>query len=393
MRSTMSHIKHEKNIARKSWFSLYNNSFPGKIKPSYRSAILIFTAFLTLGLLNTSDLNSIQSPTVPNTNISKRQETSPFIKSISIENKCIGSKRFNSPWAHFPKTRSTLVASYIRENNVRLETVSKKKDSKVSYLNIPEIHKRNQISNWVSFLPSTSKDFSFQVYASSSYNYDANDFNKSYRSIASLDEINNNGQKVFSIKKTSDIEAGGTLLFNLSKFVKIKAGMQLNYTNYEINDINEAKSMNNSATENYAAIENESVLINNEGNYTHKTSDQKINASSYQISIPIGGEVKIAKISNLEWYAGATVQPSFLIAGNDDLQNEQLKNSTDIGTIRTWNVNTNFETYLSYNLKNGIRLNAGPQLKYQMFPTLSSKYLYSEKLYNLGLKVGISKNL
>ena len=64
----------------------------------------------------------------------------------------------------------------------------------------------------------------------------------------------------------------------------------------------------------------------------------------------------------------------------------------DASFIRKWNVNTGIETFVSYKTKGGIVINAGPQLRYQLLSTYNKSYSYTEKLYNLGIKMGVTKN-
>jgi hypothetical protein len=60
--------------------------------------------------------------------------------------------------------------------------------------------------------------------------------------------------------------------------------------------------------------------------------------------------------------------------------------------MRRFNLNTSIETFISLTLKNGAVLNAGPQLRYQLLSTYDKRYSYDEKLYNLGIKLGITRN-
>ena len=64
----------------------------------------------------------------------------------------------------------------------------------------------------------------------------------------------------------------------------------------------------------------------------------------------------------------------------------------DPSFYRRWNLNSSIETFLSYKLNNGAILNAGPQFRYQLLSTYDSRYIYNEKLYNIGIKLGISRN-
>jgi hypothetical protein len=96
----------------------------------------------------------------------------------------------------------------------------------------------------------------------------------------------------------------------------------------------------------------------------------------------------------LKWFAGATIQPSYIVGGYPGQNTNEMKSYlTEYSSgFRKWNVNTSFETFLSYKLPNGSRINAGPQFRYQLFSSYESKYLYNDKQYNIGLKLGISRN-
>jgi hypothetical protein len=96
----------------------------------------------------------------------------------------------------------------------------------------------------------------------------------------------------------------------------------------------------------------------------------------------------------LKWFAGATIQPSYLLGGYPGQTTNEMKSYFQDGYgFRKWNVNTSFETFLSYKLRNGSRINAGPQFRYQLFSSFDNNYLYNDKQYNIGLKLGISRNL
>jgi hypothetical protein len=121
---------------------------------------------------------------------------------------------------------------------------------------------------------------------------------------------------------------------------------------------------------------------------------KKYNSSTYEISIPLGTELELIGNHQLKWFAGATIQPSYIVGGYPGQNTNEMKSYlTEYGSgFRKWNVNTSFETFLSYKLPNGSRINAGPQFRYQLFSSYESKYLYNDKQYNIGLKLGISRN-
>ena len=61
--------------------------------------------------------------------------------------------------------------------------------------------------------------------------------------------------------------------------------------------------------------------------------------------------------------------------------------------LRKWNVNAGVESFISFKTKSGADINLGPQFRYQLLSTYSKQYTYTEKLYNIGFKLGITKKL
>jgi hypothetical protein len=108
--------------------------------------------------------------------------------------------------------------------------------------------------------------------------------------------------------------------------------------------------------------------------------------------VPIGIAVKIAGKNKLSWYAGATVQPTFVMGAKNHLPSSDYQNYVeDPSLLRKWNLNTAFETYINYKM-GGYSLQVGPQFRYQTLSTYSKKYTITEKLYNMGLKIGLVKS-
>ena len=111
-----------------------------------------------------------------------------------------------------------------------------------------------------------------------------------------------------------------------------------------------------------------------------------------QFSLPLGLDYQIGKKRNISWYAGASIQPSYVAAGNANLLSADARNYVKMPSLlRTWNANTSFETFVSIETKAGFSVNVGPQFRYQLLSTYSNDYNYSEKLYNIGIKLGITR--
>ncbi|MDB5201599.1 MAG: hypothetical protein JWQ27_1008 [Ferruginibacter sp.] len=190
----------------------------------------------------------------------------------------------------------------------------------------------------------------------------------------------------------ANLEAGVQLLYSLGKNIRVKTGLQFNYTNYVIN----AHQLEHPTTTNLllkdistgfpTLVPRPSLLANTPGE-----NNKKLNNNTIQLSIPVGADIKLAGRNKLKWYAGASIQPTVVTSGHNYAISADKKNYVeDPSLLRKWNMNTSIETFLSYKLPSGVTINAGPQFRYQLFSTFSDQYNYSEKLYNIGLKLGVS---
>jgi hypothetical protein len=182
-----------------------------------------------------------------------------------------------------------------------------------------------------------------------------------------------------------NFEAGGAILMNVSKYFRIKAGMQLNFS-----QLGKNATINNNDKSNAASMYNSVAMVNNKFNNTSNIFKN----STYQVSIPIGTEFEIMSHNKLKWFAGATIQPSYLFVNNDQSVFTELNNKVyQQSMMREWNVNSSIETFINYDLKNNIELNVGPQIRYQFLSTYKNAFQQNERLYQFGLKIGISKKL
>lgn len=191
------------------------------------------------------------------------------------------------------------------------------------------------------------------------------------------------------------LETGTVAVYDLFKNVKIKGGVQFNYTKYNIH-----------AYDNYHPTLT-SLTMNNDNNglsyETYRGSTYansygvdavKLHSQTYQLSIPLGVDLRLAAVDNIEWYAGATVQPSLVLGGSSYLLSSDTRNYVPGNEfLNRFNLNTGFETYLSFKTKNGYTWNIGPQFRKQIFSTSHKIYSIQERLVNYGIKFGISKKL
>jgi hypothetical protein len=189
------------------------------------------------------------------------------------------------------------------------------------------------------------------------------------------------------------LEIGAGIVYSAAKNIRFKAGIQANYTNYVIN-ANETNHptltnvMFNDPNSGLPYMESRLSTLSNISGY--KTT--QVHNTTYQLSLPIGFALKLAGNNNLEWYTGATIQPTLVFGGSANLLSFDRKSYVkDPSLIRQWNVNAGIETYIHYKFA-GSTLQVGPQFRYQLGSTYSKKYSLNENLYNVGIKVGLLKN-
>lgn len=201
---------------------------------------------------------------------------------------------------------------------------------------------------------------------------------------------------VISQKPGLGIEAGMGISYTVAKNLQIKAGLQFNYTNYNIdadktnhpiittillNDPNTgfsyAAARTSTISNNYSASALQPVTLHNR---------------TYQISFPVGFAYKLSSENNVDWFAGATMQPTYVFGGKAHLISSDLKSYvSDPSSIRTWNLNLGFETYMNFKLNGAYNLQVGPQVRYQVYSTYRKNVALIEKPYAVGLKLGLSK--
>ncbi len=406
--------------SKKIWRSIYNNVHPSKKWPSITSVVFILISYLILGSLNHSpeslSYHSAKINLLPKNSNARLIIASSFYNQSKINQSDCNLKKTNIEFPREKKntiqrtkytTTNLLVASPDKNEKETLFSINESVPSETSNLvtlynrlviKINPSNKALTTQMQINDEIKTKNNFSYQIYASSSVGYGNiyknTDLNRVSETVmnSSMSEKNKNEAYQFRHLPGYNFEAGGTFLLNISKFIRLKAGMQLNYSNYKKIDNSNKYSgfafvqVNNSFASSASPISSISNINAEENN--------NMNSNTYQISLPIGSEFKIAGNKKLQWYAGATVQPSYMVGNNPYFVSPYMINYfQDESFLRKWNLNSSIETFLSYTLNNGTSINAGPQFRYQLFSTFDNRYLYNEKLYNIGLKFGISRVL
>ncbi len=247
--------------------------------------------------------------------------------------------------------------------------------------------------NWI-------KNASMEFYATPSIGYrtmspgpqyDANPFS-SNTTIPTIGSTNFDAANPMNHNAALNIETGFNIAYATSKRVKLKAGLQLNLTNYGItSNITSHPSPTTLATINPTtqAVEYSSVAsyIANNTNAT-----DKIHNTTYQLSIPLGGYYKVLDKARFDVFVGGSVQPTYVFGGKPNVISSDRKYYVNESyLLRRFNMNTAAEAYINYKVGD-LNFLAGPQFRYQLFSTYNKNIAVSEKLYNIGFKVGVSKS-
>jgi hypothetical protein len=204
-------------------------------------------------------------------------------------------------------------------------------------------------------------------------------------------DINN----VISQKPGFGFEAGLGLNYALTRRLILKAGAQFNYTNYNIaadrasHPVVTTILLNDPAT-GYSYPAARTSTTSNTFN-TAATSPVTLHNRTYQVSVPIGFGYKISSQNNVEWFAGASVQPTYYFGGRAHLISSDLKSYvSEPSSINSFNLNLGFETYMNFKMGT-YNIQVGPQVRYQVNSTYRKDVALIEKPYAVGLRFGLTK--
>jgi hypothetical protein len=189
-------------------------------------------------------------------------------------------------------------------------------------------------------------------------------------------------------------EAGGSLLYRVSRNLTLKAGLQFNYSRYDIKAYTTANSQQatialNSLSSYYSNVISGLTNIQTFGG--NQITD--LYNHYYQLSAPVGFELRIFGNERIQFNIAATIQPSYLINRNNYLLTTDYSDYTKAPSLfRKWNFDGGVEAFVSYKIA-GLRWQVGPQLRYQLLSTYTTQYPIRENLKEYGLKIGVSKTI
>jgi hypothetical protein len=191
-------------------------------------------------------------------------------------------------------------------------------------------------------------------------------------------------------KPDMGLEVGLSAKYALASNFKIVTGLQFNINRYDIKAF-------------YYPLETATIPLNygsRVDSLHQSTTFRNFNGTKsrwlhnyyFQVSMPLGIEVKIAGDDKIQLGVGGTIQPTYVLGDRAYLLSTDYKNYAEVPwLIRRWNVNTAFETFVSYSTGH-LKWQVGPQVRYQLLSSFVDKYPVKENLFDFGLKVGISLN-
>lgn len=279
-----------------------------------------------------------------------------------------------------------------------VEKASVNKSSEVfekNYIQNKEIYPYTIESVVNSYRPKTlNKKLSWQLYFAPTVSYRKLRENKAYQSsssaantnsfpFASLSDVN----KAVVHKPDMGLELGISARYPLTKHLKLRGGLQFNINRY---DIKAFVYNGERATINLSSGPDVSTWTHYR-NYSGFKSDWLKNFY-FTVSAPIGAELKLLGNNKTHFGIAGTVQPTYILSDRAYLISTDYKNYAEVPwLIRNVNVNTSFETFISYKSRR-TRWQVGPQVRYQILSSFQNKYPIKENLFDFGLKVGIILN-
>jgi len=237
-------------------------------------------------------------------------------------------------------------------------------------------------------------DFQFYVTPSLSYRRLVDDANgalsKSY--ITALPFAANyvvDVNQVIRHTPAAGYEIGASLGYNINSNFALRAGLQFNMRQYNIYAF--AHAVEPAAIALSGNSDNVYTTISGFRNYSG-SSPLLLKNSYYEISLPIGIDWRPVN-KKFAWGIAASVQPTYTFDKEPFVITSNFKNYADGSQLmRNWNINANLETYLGYNTGK-YRWQIGPQIRYQVIPTMANSYPIKEYLVDYGLKIGLVRSL
>jgi hypothetical protein len=268
-------------------------------------------------------------------------------------------------------------------------------DSRFNFVLI-NTQRNTSSSSFIKF-NSNSSHFDFQFYVTPSISYrrlvdDAQGkLSRSY--ITALPFAGNymiDVNRVIRHTSAAGYEIGLSLGYNLNTKFALRSGFQFNMREYDIDAYVHPIEPATIAL----VSRSSSDIFNTVTGFRNTAGSSPIVLKNryYEISLPIGIDWRPVN-EKFSWGVAASIQPTYTFDKEPFIITSNFKNYADGSQLmRNWNLNTSFETYLGYNTGK-YRWQIGPQIRYQLLPTMTNSYPIREYLVDYGIKLGLTRSL
>lgn len=375
------------------WFSIYNHIHPSKSLPSVLTALFFLFIFFSIDFLNTSK-SSFKTTEIQSNKKSSIKNVSSLLtsqsKPLNVNQKLLlKNKTKIIQQIEFKINEKDSLSLITSNDNFEIQKCDliKADNNPISFNQhivnnqINENKIKNKSIDKLVYNKKETNNFSYEIYATPAMSFN----NLKNRNQATRIEENN---EISENKKPNlrysdlNLYAGGTILYQISNSFRIKAGLELIYTRASFSNV--IGENNESNFNKLSNVSNDYFLLNNNQNGL-------LELNSYKISLPIGSEFELAGNDRVHWYAGASLEPTYKIYDNPVSNNTNYLPIYEQFKLNKFNLNSNFETYLSLRINKNSYFNAGPQFRYQLFSGNNNLMNSFNNPYNFGMKFGISK--
>ncbi|MBK7882750.1 MAG: hypothetical protein IPJ81_02130 [Chitinophagaceae bacterium] len=197
-------------------------------------------------------------------------------------------------------------------------TINNLSDNDKAWIDNYALYHKSRRSAW-------KNRISYEIYATP---------NISFRKLAIKNKYNtsdnensaNDLKKLLNQHPALGIEAGAGIIYAFAKNIRLKTGLQFDFTNYtftalETNHPVLTTLIMDDPNSDYPYLESRISTIAN----ISSEQSSKYHNQTYQISIPIGIEYKLAGKDKIQWYASTSIQPTYIFAGNAHLISSDKK--------------------------------------------------------------------
>jgi hypothetical protein len=189
-------------------------------------------------------------------------------------------------------------------------------------------------------------------------------------------------------------EVGSNYMYKLTRNLTLKAGLQFSFSRYKIKAYASSPQQATIALNSYYGYYLDSITAYTSIRNFGGKRVESLNNDYYQLSAPMGFELRIMGNERLQLNVAGTIQPTYLLNTNSYMLTTDYTNYTKEPTLfRRWNVNGGVEAFLSYKVHSGLRWQIGPEFRYQLLSTYNSQYPIHENLKGFGLKFGVVREL